>query len=499
MTGMSIPSPELPGAPPSHVEEELRAIYDGMAEGLLLADIETKRLLRANPAACRMFRYSEEEMLRLSVPDLHPPDEVPDVFEHFGGLLREQLGKSIGRRCVRKDGTVFYADVNNSRLRYQGRDCVIGFFRDVTEARKTKEALAESEATLKRLLDHMPDSVLVVDREGHIRSFFGQREHSETRPADLLGRDGVEFVHPEHRESGRRTVRAAFATGQVQEVEVQDMLGRWWSSRVVPILEDGQARTAMVISTDITSRKQAEEALHKEQELLRQLLELAERDRELLAFEIHDGFAQQLAGAKMQFESAARLQEANPQQAREAFEKGLQLLREGIQESRRLVSGLHPPVLDAFGVIPAIEHLVLQSQSSGGPEIAFAPEVRFGRLARTLENAIFRIVQESLTNAQKHSQSPRIRVELSADDRKVYVTVRDWGVGFDPERNVEGHFGLRGIRERARLFHGLATIKSAPGKGPRSAWNCRWCRGLPRKQKGFEPCRPADCSILRRK
>lgn len=465
MTGMSIPSPEPAGAPSSHVEEELRAIYDGMADGLLLADIETKRLLRANPAACRMFGYSEEEMLRLSVPDLHPPDEVPDVFERFGRLLREQLGKSIGRRCLRKDGTVFYADVNNSRLRYEGRDCVIGFLRDVTEARKTKEALAESEATLKRLLDHMPDSVLVVDREGTIRSFFGPRADSPRPPGQLLGKSGLEYVHPEYQESGRRTVRAAFDTRQVQQVEVLDVFGVWWSSRVVPLEEEGQVRTAMVISTDITDRKQAEEALHKEQELLRQLLELAERDRELLAFEIHDGFAQQLAGAKMQFESAARLQEANPQQAREAFKKGLQLLREGIQESRRLVSGLHPPVLDAFGVVPAIEHLILQSQSPGGPEIEFAPEVQFERLARTLENAIFRIVQESLTNAQKHSQSPRILVKLSHDDRKVHVTVRDWGVGFDPEGNVEGHFGLRGIRERARLFHGLATIESAPGQG----------------------------------
>ena len=213
------------------------------------------------------------------------------------------------------------------------------------------------------------------------------------------------------------------------------------------------------------SRSQVEEELHKEQELLRHLLELAERDRELLAFELHDGFAQQLAGAKMQFESAARLQETNPQQARQAFDKGLQLLREGIQEARRLVSGLHPPVLEAFGVVPAIEHLVLEHQSPDGPQIEFAAEARFERLARPLENALFRIVQESLTNAQKHSRSAKIRVELSDDGQKVYLAVRDWGVGFDSEKVVEGHFGLRGIRERARLFHGRATIESAPGQG----------------------------------
>jgi PAS domain S-box-containing protein len=476
---MSIRSPEPPGAPPSHVEEELRAIYDGMAEGLLLADIETKRLLRANPAACRMFGYSEEEMVRLSVSDLHPPDEVPEVFKHFRLLTREQLGRAPGCRCVRKDGTVFYADVNNSRLRYQGRDCVIGFFRDVTEARKTKEALAETEARFRAVFEGAALGIALVDLQG--RTLECNQRLAEmlgyTRE-ELLGKNYQDVTHPEDQpEELAKFLQLQAGSLQTLRLEKRYLHksgGIVWGRLTASLLYDaaGRPQYAIGVVEDITDRKraeqarqEAEEALHKEQELLRQLLELAERDRELLAFEIHDGFAQQLAGAKMQFDSAAGLQEANPQQARQAFEKGLQLLREGIQESRRLVSGLHPPVLDAFGVVPAIEHLVLQSQSPGGPEIEFAPEVQFGRLARTLENAIFRIVQESLTNAQKHSQSPQIRVELSADDRKVYVTVRDWGVGFDPEGNVEGHFGLRGIRERARLFHGLATIESAPGQG----------------------------------
>jgi len=337
---------------PGQAESELQAIYDGMVDGLVLADIETKRVLRVNPAVCRMFGYPPEEMQRLSVSDLHPADEVPAVFANFDRLFQQPIARVVNRRCLRRDGTEFLAEINSSRLRYQGRHCAIGFFRDVTEARNTEEALARSE-----------------------------------------------------------------------------------------------------------------DALHKEQELLRHLLELAERDRELVAFELHDGFAQQLAGAKMQFESAARLQETNPQQARQAFDKGLQLLREGIQEARRLVSGLHPPVLEAFGVVPAIEHLVLEHQSPDGPQIEFAAEARFERLARPLENALFRIVQESLTNAQKHSRSAKIRVELSDDGQKVYLAVRDWGVGFDSEKVVEGHFGLRGIRQRARLFHGEAAIESEPGKG----------------------------------
>ncbi len=208
-----------------------------------------------------------------------------------------------------------------------------------------------------------------------------------------------------------------------------------------------------------------EEELKKEQESLRQLLELAERDRELVAFEIHDGFAQLLAGAQWHFESAARLYPLDPDQGRQAFEKGCRLLGESIQESRRLISGLRPPVLDAFGVVPAIENLILEGRRAGGPQVELAAEVKFERLARPLENAIFRIVQESLTNAARHSRSEKVRVELTDDGQMVHLSVRDSGVGFDPDQVPDGHFGLRGIRERARLLGGRAAVESRPGQG----------------------------------
>jgi PAS domain S-box-containing protein len=449
--------------PPGQAAAELQAIYDGMLDGLLLADIETKRLLQANPAACRMFGYSAEEMTRLSVPDLHPAAEVPQVMESFQLLIREPLRRRVNHPCARKDGTVFHADISSSLLRYRGRDCVVGFFRDVTEAREIKEALARSEASLKRLFEHIPDFVIVVDQDAAIRS--ANHASPIATVDELIGQSGLDLLHPDSREIGRQALRAAFETRQVQQAEVLGKSGIWYCSRVVPVLEEGEVRTAMIISTDITARRKAEEALQKEQDLIRHLLELAERDREVVAFEIHDGFAQQLAGAKMQFEASARLQQSNPAQARKTFDMGLQLLHEGIQESRRLVSGLRPPVLDAFGVVPAIEHLILQDRTPEGPEIELAVEVQFDRLARPLENAVFRIVQESLTNALKHSRSPKVRVHLADDGQRVYVTVRDWGVGFDPDRVAEGHFGLRGIRERARLLDGRATIESTPGGG----------------------------------
>jgi signal transduction histidine kinase len=86
-------------------------------------------------------------------------------------------------------------------------------------------------------------------------------------------------------------------------------------------------------------------------------------------------------------------------------------------------------------------------------------------LAGVVESAIFRIVQESLTNACRYSESKRIHVQLTQIDDRIQVRVQDWGIGFNPNAIQGSHFGLRGVRERARLLDGHAVIDSAPGNG----------------------------------
>lgn len=196
-------------------------------------------------------------------------------------------------------------------------------------------------------------------------------------------------------------------------------------------------------------------------------LELYERDRQLLAYEIHDGCAQQLTGAMLCFQSCRQLRDANPREANDAFERGLRLLGDGLAEVRRLIGGLRPAVLDESGVVAAIGYLVNESRQQGGPEIAFRPDGQFHRLAHPLEHAVYRIVQESLTNARRHSKSPRVEVRLTQQERLIRIEVEDWGIGFDPRIVPRDRFGLQGISERARLLDGQTTIVSAPGQGTR--------------------------------
>src|SRR5690606_761268 len=113
------------------------------------------------------------------------------------------------------------------------------------------------------------------------------------------------------------------------------------------------------------------------------------------------------------------------------YERGVSLLREALAEGRRLISDLRPPILDERGVIAAIEYLVSEFRQDI-PRLQFIEHTHCGRLAPTLEVAIFRITQEALSNIRKHSGSKRARIELLQHGEWLRLVVRDWGRGFLP-------------------------------------------------------------------
>ncbi len=191
----------------------------------------------------------------------------------------------------------------------------------------------------------------------------------------------------------------------------------------------------------------------------------------MISYEIHDGLAQYLAGALMQLETvghAIRSSDfAGSRNFLDAFEEGLRLVRAATAESRRLINGLRPPMLDELGIVEAIESLVAEAKADI-PSVHYVGPTKLARLDANVETAIFRIVQESLTNSRKHAKarSAKVMLELRGEN-DVAAIVEDDGIGFDATDVPEGCFGLEGIRQRARLFGREATIESAPGRGTR--------------------------------
>jgi signal transduction histidine kinase len=191
-----------------------------------------------------------------------------------------------------------------------------------------------------------------------------------------------------------------------------------------------------------------------------------ERDRHLIAYEIHDGFVQDATGAMMRLETLLETDCLPKGRPRHEVQLSLQLIRKAVADARRLISGLRPPILDELGVAAAIKYLI-DDQAAGGPPIDVRMDVQFARLEPLLEGTAYRIVQEAITNVRRHSSSDRAEVRLTQVGDRLHVEVRDWGIGFDPNSVQGKRFGLRGIRERARLLGGRAEIDSVPGKGTR--------------------------------
>ena len=148
------------------------------------------------------------------------------------------------------------------------------------------------------------------------------------------------------------------------------------------LLRDGQGRPyrrALVV-TDITEQKRAEEALRRGHRSLEHMLRASDYERQLIAYDIHDGLAQELVGAIMQFQAYDQFKETRPDEARKAYDGGMTLLRKGHVEARRLISGVRPPILDESGVVAAIAHLVYDPAFEGGPKIDLHSKVAFHRL-----------------------------------------------------------------------------------------------------------------------
>ena len=198
---------------------------------------------------------------------------------------------------------------------------------------------------------------------------------------------------------------------------------------------------------------------------LERMLQLSRQDRQLIAYEIHDGIVQEMTGALMFLEAAQDNKRKKDDPCCKNLADAARLLRQCIEDARRLINGLQPPELDHGGLIGAVESLI-EMHRGHTPQVELRAGPDIEPLDETIQLAVFRIIQESLTNIRRHSQSDRAVVELRREGEQIRLCVRDWGVGFDVRQTAtDQRHGLTSIRQRAQLLGGTVDIVSQPGQG----------------------------------
>lgn len=215
------------------------------------------------------------------------------------------------------------------------------------------------------------------------------------------------------------------------------------------------AATAVATAQSVASERQ------------RQRLAAAEAERQRWARELHDDTLQSLSALRVGLSTAKR--SGKPETLELAVTTAIDHLEEGITNLRALITDLRPASLDELGAAAAIQALCERAERKGidvdvSIDLAGEQGRERKRYPTEVETAMYRIVQEALTNAAKHGSAKRAVVEVHEDETNVWVNVRDDGSGFDPSEHTDG-FGLLGMYERVQLLDGSLQVKSSPGKG----------------------------------
>jgi signal transduction histidine kinase len=201
---------------------------------------------------------------------------------------------------------------------------------------------------------------------------------------------------------------------------------------------------------------------------LKHSVRASESERGRWARELHDETLQELGAIKLMLQSAHT--SGQPEAVDRAVQGALEQLQLSISSLQSLITELRPASLDELGVQPALEALARRTSTRYGLEVNTHFDLDFDsgraptRLTGDVESTAYRVVQEAITNAVKHSQGNTISVHVVEEDAKLLITVRDDGTGFDPEGGTSG-FGLLGMRERVELVAGRVFIDSEPGRG----------------------------------
>lgn len=335
------------------------------------------------------------------------------------------------------------------------------------ELRRAQTELADSRDRFAALYEFAPVGYLSLTRAGVISKInLTGAALLATERKKLLQRRFANFVDAPDRDRWHRRfmtgMRQADEGSKTIELALRRGDGAILNARLdcCRVMSDG-APTLLITLTDVTERQVAQERLGESY----QLEMVREQEQKRIARELHDEMGAVLTALHMKISMLAEHPPAATGELVAELQEAEKLVTGGIHALRRIVAELRPSELDQVGLTFAIERHVEEFEKHTGIECDLRLPPEDLALNGNRAAAIFRIVQEALTNVAKHAQASKINIVLSDWNKSLVLTIKDNGMGFAPDPRKTTSFGLLGIKERAAMVGGKALITSQPGKG----------------------------------
>jgi PAS domain S-box-containing protein len=468
-------------------EERFRAIVETTPECVKLLSADGTLLHMNRPGLEMVGARSADEVVGRSVYDLIAPEDRNRFIAFNERICRGEQG-SLQFDIIGLEGRRRHMETHAAPLRNPDETVVhLAVTADISERKQAEELLRTSEERFRALVNASSDMIYRMSPDWSEMRELDVTDTGKPRK-DWLN----EYIHPDDQPLVLQAIREAVRTRNPFQLEhrirrADGTLG-WTYSRAVPLLDgNGEILEWFGAASDVTARKEAEdnfrklaqkldsevrartreleEQSHRVRKLSWRLLRSQDEERRHIARELHDSVGQTLTVLDIDLElfmQQAGYKSSEVASKIDEIKKTVQQLHREIRTTSYL---LHPPLLDESGLYSAISWYLRGLRERSGLEVRFEISEQFGRLPSEWELAIFRLVQESLTNIHRHSESKTASIRIGRESNQIILDIRDQGKGMSSERMAEiqsgrSGVGIGGMRERLRQFEGTMNIES---------------------------------------
>jgi len=492
-------------------EARFRAMFENSAVGIGVMGLN-RRIIDANPAICRMYGKTREEMIGMSVAEVTYPEDNPESTKLFNELIAGQRDfYEMDHRFIRKDGEVFWAHVTMSSV--HGLDgtplYLVGMVVDINEQRKMLERIRESEARFQAIFDNVAVGVAIMTLERRLIAFntmtekiigYNLEEMQNIGPKSLAvpedrsiddkwfrelieGRRDSYVMERRYRHKDGHVFWARinyslvrdldgnpdYLIGIIEDIDdqkrVSERLAEQEAEYLLILQQRVHERTQELEETNQRLQKEFEQRTKIEKELAEKAAEEAvTADRTRLARDLHDAVTQTLFSASLTAEVLPDLWDMDVDEAKKSTEELRQLTRGALAEMRTLLLELRPAALTQTSLSDLIKQLC--DAFIGRSRLPITLTVEGERnLPPEVQIACYRIAQESLNNVFKYARATQVNVSLFLSPGGLRFEVCDNGIGFDMSTSKPTSLGTRIMCERAEAISADLHISSTPRSG----------------------------------